>query len=246
MTHVHLCGWCAIPSRYLLSSAKRPRPLRLVPGWAVAPCQKISASAENGILEDFNTSQIHFISFYIILSRVMAVVSSPTMFSHVAAQRISSNSSSSSSGSQLAQPANHQQIWQLDVSVFKEKQLDQIFTLKLNSVGCGFDTDFRYWTGCVAPSVGFFPGQSACTGDCIYRGSTFASCSNCRTNGLTNKNKTYKKKNKKNFSEQVSIVLLTCCLPLDLTADSRNLKLNWHGPNTGAPSADWPSGQQLV
>jgi hypothetical protein len=61
------------------------------------------------------------------------------MFSHVAAQRISSNSSSSSSGSQLAQPANHQQIWQLDVSVFKEKQLDQIFTLKLNSVGCGFD-----------------------------------------------------------------------------------------------------------
>ena len=63
MTHVHLCGWCAIPSRYLLSRAKRPRPLRLVPGWAVAPCQKISASAENGILEDFNTSQIHFISF---------------------------------------------------------------------------------------------------------------------------------------------------------------------------------------
>jgi hypothetical protein len=50
------------------------------------------------------------------------------------------------------------------------------------------------WSGCVAPSVGFFPGQSACTGDCIYRASTFASCSNCRTNGLTNKNKTYKKK----------------------------------------------------
>ena len=62
----------------------------------------------------------------------------------------------------------------------------------------------------------------------------------------TNKQKQNIQKKKELLSEQVSIVLLTCCLPLDLTADSRNLKLNWHGPNTGAPSADWPSGQQLV
>lgn len=236
MTHVHLCGWCAIPSRYLLSRAKRPRPLRLVPGWAVVPCQKISASAENGILEDFNTSQIHsqihfitchgssLISNYVftcggtkdLLEQLIVIVGLPT--------------------STACQPS-------ADMAT-------GCFSLQRKTTWSNLHLEVELswmwiWSGCVAPSVGFFPGQSACTGDCIYRASTFASCSNCRTNGLTNKNKTYKKK-KELLSEQVSIVLLTCCLPLDLTADSRNLKLNWHGPNTGAPSADWPSGQQLV
>ena len=235
MTHVHLCGWCAIPSRYLLSRAKRPRPLRLVPGWAVVPCQKISASAENGILEDFNTSQIHsqihfitchgssLISNYVftcggtkdLLEQLIVIVGLPT--------------------STACQPS-------ADMAT-------GCFSLQRKTTWSNLHLEVELswmwiWSGCVAPSVGFFPGQSACTGDCIYRASTFASCSNCRTNGLTNKNKTYQKKEL--LSEQVSIVLLTCCLPLDLTADSRNLKLNWHGPNTGAPSADWPSGQQLV
>lgn len=185
MTHVHLCGWCAIPSRYLLSRAKRPRPLRLVPGWAVVPCQKISASAENGILEDFNTSQIHsqihfitchgssLISNYVftcggtkdLLEQLIVIVGLPT--------------------STACQPS-------ADMAT-------GCFSLQRKTTWSNLHLEVELswmwiWSGCVAPSVGFFPGQSACTGDCIYRASTFASCSNCRTNGLTNKNKTYKKK----------------------------------------------------
>lgn len=199
MTHVHLCGWCAIPSRYLLSRAKRPRPLRLVPGWAVVPW--CSMSMKSPLLQKMASWKISIHRKYMreyILSIFITCHGSSLISNDVFTcggtkdlleQLIIVGLPTSTACQPSADMATgcfsqRKRTWSWNL---------QIFTLKLNSVGCGFDTAFRYRTGCVAPSVGFFPGQSACTGDCIYRESTFASCSNCRTNGLTNKNKTYKK-----------------------------------------------------